>query len=217
MRLLRGNLSVIPISQTNNWLTQHYGNRQQADFPAPAPIHYGKRLMTTPPQAAEIAMVYDDGDKILNQDGFRTPPVTLTWLDVQAEAPPKDRGIKRTMKKALCPWKEVGQPKKLLKGGQQAKVRGAILNERCILISVSGIAKPGQLVAIMGASGAGKTTLLNVLTQRRSGNLKLTGDVRVNGTTLGRNISRISGYVQQEELFVPSMTTREHLTFHVGQ
>lgn len=81
---------------------------------------------------------------------------------------------------------------------------------------VSGIAKPGQLVAIMGASGAGKTTLLNILTNRRPGSLKVSGEVRVNGTKMGRNINRVSGYVQQEELFIPSMNPREHLHFHVG-
>ncbi|CAF4449679.1 unnamed protein product, partial [Adineta steineri] len=121
---------------------------------------------------------------------------TLTWLDLQAKAPPKDKGLRRTIKKALCPWKEVGESKLLLKG-------------------VSGIAKPGQLVAIMGASGAGKTTLLNILTQRRPGTLKVTGEVRVNGTKMDRNINRVSGYVQQEELFIASMTTRERLHFNV--
>lgn len=68
----------------------------------------------------------------------------------------------------------------------------------------------------MGASGAGKTTLMNILTSRRPGSLKITGEVRVNGTNLGRNINRVAGYVQQEELFIPSMTTREHLHFHVN-
>jgi ABC-type lipoprotein export system ATPase subunit len=32
------------------------------------------------------------------------------------------------------------------------------------------MAKPGQILVIMGASGAGKTTLLNVLTCRNKGN-----------------------------------------------
>lgn len=84
-----------------------------------------------------------------------------------------------------------------------------------LLFLVSGIAKPGQLVAIMGASGAGKTTLMNVLTSRRPGTLKITGEVRVNGTNLGRNINRVAGYVQQEEFFIPSLTTRQHLRFQV--
>jgi ABC-type multidrug transport system ATPase subunit len=54
-----------------------------------------------------------------------------------------------------------------------------------------------------------------MLTHRRPGNLKVSGEVRVNGTKMGRNINRVAGYVQQEELFIPSMTAREHLHFHV--
>ncbi|CAF0826300.1 unnamed protein product [Adineta ricciae] len=179
------------------WREQRFANRQhdlawyqylrrQADLPAQHGIPYGKRQPSTPANSDETGISKID---------FASPPVTLTWLDLKAEAPPKDKGIKRTLTKAFCPWKEVGQPKMLLKG-------------------VSGIAKPGQLMAIMGASGAGKTTLLNILTQRRPGNLAVTGDVRVNGTKMGRHINRVSGYVQQEELFIPSMTPREHLYFH---
>ena len=37
---------------------------------------------------------------------------------------------------------------------------------RDLLKNVSGVAVPGEVVALMGASGAGKTTLLNTLLQR---------------------------------------------------
>jgi ABC-type multidrug transport system ATPase subunit len=69
---------------------------------------------------------------------------------------------------------------------------------------VSGIAKPGQLMAIMGASGAGKTTLLNVLNFRNRGNLKITGDVKLNGKLIDStdDLSANSGYVQQDELLL---------------
>lgn len=79
---------------------------------------------------------------------------------------------------------------------------------------MSGIAKPGQVIAIMGASGAGKTSLLNVLTCR-NGDLKQTGDVKVNGVLIQdpQEISMISGYVQQDDVFIANLRVREHLIF----
>lgn len=65
-------------------------------------------------------------------------------------------------------------------------------------------------------SGAGKSTLMNVLTFRNRGKLKIDGDIRVNGVPVGKSkISNISTYVQQDDLFVGTMTVREQLTFRV--
>ena len=85
------------------------------------------------------------------------------------------------------------------------------------MLLVSGLVKPGQLCAIMGASGAGKTTLLNILNFRNKGSLKIEGDVKINGKKADWDlISRYSGYVQQDDLFIGTMTVREHLTFLVS-
>ena len=66
-------------------------------------------------------------------------------------------------------------------------------------------------------SGAGKTTLLNVLTYRNRGNLLVTGHVRVNGGRIGSGISSMSAYIQQQDLFIGTLTVREHLWFQVIQ
>lgn len=84
-----------------------------------------------------------------------------------------------------------------------------------VVFSVSGQVRPGQLLAIMGASGAGKTTLLNVLTNRNLRRLVVEGEVLVNGENVGSSMTRISAYVQQDDLFIGTLTVREHLVFQV--
>src|SRR5438105_240439 len=76
-----------------------------------------------------------------------------------------------------------------------------------ILQDVFGVAYPGEVLALMGASGAGKTTLLNILTKRNLSSLKATGVIRLNGTEVDRYmLKRMSAYVQQDDLFIGSMT-----------
>lgn len=69
----------------------------------------------------------------------------------------------------------------------------------------------------MGASGAGKTTLLNCLTFRNTGQLKVSGERNLNGAKVNTDtLARISGYVQQDDLFIPTLTVKEHLEFQVN-
>lgn len=67
------------------------------------------------------------------------------------------------------------------------------------------------MLALMGASGAGKTTLLNTLLERNLTGLDVEGEVLVNGQKIGRGVTGVSAYVQQEDLFVGTLTVREHL------
>lgn len=91
---------------------------------------------------------------------------------------------------------------------------GTVVPPKQILNNVSGIARPGEVLAIMGASGAGKTTLLNSLLFIKSEKLNITGARITNGkTATPSNITALSAYVQQEDLFIPSLTVKEHLMF----
>lgn len=83
-----------------------------------------------------------------------------------------------------------------------------------ILQNVSGIAYPGELLAIMGSSGAGKTTLLNTLTFRSASNIVVTGSRTINNLPInGSTLASLSAYVQQDDLFFANLTVREHLVF----
>ncbi|CAG0879453.1 unnamed protein product [Darwinula stevensoni] len=79
---------------------------------------------------------------------------------------------------------------------------------------VTGIVRSGELLAIMGASGSGKTTLMNAMTMRNLGKLKVSGRFMVNGKTVKRSaLTGMSAYIQQEDLFIGTLTVREHLRF----
>lgn len=66
----------------------------------------------------------------------------------------------------------------------------------------------------MGSSGAGKTTLLNVLTARNLSNFVVEGCVKINGQIADVSmITSMSAYVQQQDLFLATLTVREHLVF----
>jgi len=77
--------------------------------------------------------------------------------------------------------------------------------ERQLLNNVKGFAKPGLMVALMGASGAGKTTLLNTLSQRQTMGV-VTGDMLVDGKELGVEFQRGTGFCLQGSRYTQRAT-----------
>lgn len=84
--------------------------------------------------------------------------------------------------------------------------------ERKLLNNVNGYAKPGLMVALMGASGAGKTTLLNTLSQRQTMGV-VGGEMLVDGRDLGPEFQRNTGFCLQGDLHDGTATIREALEF----
>eukprot|EP01137_Pigoraptor_chileana_P002689 Opistho-2@41875 len=77
-----------------------------------------------------------------------------------------------------------------------------------LLDGISGIVRPGEMLAIMGSSGAGKSTLLDVLAGNVVSDL-LTGSILVNGAPVDKSFRRIAGYVMQDDALFPMLTVRE--------
>lgn len=81
--------------------------------------------------------------------------------------------------------------------------------EREILKGISGIVKPGEILAIMGGSGAGKTTLLDILAFKRKSGF-VSGDIKINGQNISRKkISKMIGFVDQADFLLPTLTVYE--------
>jgi len=87
--------------------------------------------------------------------------------------------------------------------------------DRKILDGVTGVAKAGEMLALMGPSGSGKTTLLNFLAQRASAaSLRTEGELLVDGAVRkGSDFKAISSYVEQEDALIGSLTVRETIDF----
>lgn len=87
-----------------------------------------------------------------------------------------------------------------------------------LLNNVSGFAKSGECLAIMGGSGAGKSTLLNILANRMGSTkeLKVNADVRLNKEELNWDHFRnIIGFVMQRDIFFENMRVNEIFRFTV--
>eukprot|EP00624_Nannochloropsis_granulata_P003799 evm.model.NODE_29167_length_7231_cov_18.064030.2 len=92
---------------------------------------------------------------------------------------------------------------------QEQKLSGTYTKD--LLTNVAGSVKSGQMMAVMGSSGAGKSTFLDCVSLR---NQQFTGNVFINNKPADEKYYFMTGFVYQEDLFIPTMTVREHLTFH---
>ncbi|THV06326.1 hypothetical protein K435DRAFT_505895 [Dendrothele bispora CBS 962.96] len=84
---------------------------------------------------------------------------------------------------------------------------------KSILSDISGCAKPGQVMAIMGASGAGKSTLLDILA-RKNKRGAVGGEILVNGREVkDEEFRAVTGFVDQEDTLMSTLTVYETILY----
>lgn len=95
-----------------------------------------------------------------------------------------------------------------MSGGESQEIRRKVL-----LNNISGEAREGEVIAVLGASGAGKSTLIDALAGRIE-RKSLKGSVTLNGEAIeSRVLKIISAYVMQDDLLYPMLTVEETLMY----
>jgi ABC-type multidrug transport system ATPase subunit len=167
-------------------------------FSLPLPFH------ATPGRAeASAGGVGGDGDGECAPIG-RSVQFRLAFTDLTYSVRAKQRG---GGKPGLLPLQR--RPDRVTAAAPDAHAP----RTRALLDGISGEAREGEILAVIGASGSGKSTLIDALANRISrGALK--GAVTLNGEPLTGNILKsISAYVMQDDLLFPMLTVTETLSF----
>jgi len=87
-----------------------------------------------------------------------------------------------------------------------------------VLTDVSGYAKSGECLAIIGGSGAGKSSLLNILADKfeKGKSARFSGEVKLNGVTMNyQKFKQIIGFVMQTDIFMEFLKVNEYLKFAI--
>jgi ABC-type multidrug transport system ATPase subunit len=87
-----------------------------------------------------------------------------------------------------------------------------------ILTDVSGYAKSGECLAIIGGSGAGKSSLLNILADKfeKGKNARYSGVVKLNEHIMDfEKFKKIIGFVMQSDIFMEYIKVNEYLKFAI--
>ncbi|GAA0176549.1 ATP-binding cassette [Lithospermum erythrorhizon] len=83
---------------------------------------------------------------------------------------------------------------------------------KSILQGVTGYARPGELLAVMGPSGSGKSTLLDALAGRLGSNTRQTGNLLINGCEQRLAYGTLA-YVMQDEALIATLSVKEALYY----
>ena len=151
------------------------------------------------------------GDKKAAEEAsIRSKRVGVMWKDLTVSGIGGSRNIVQTFPDAFINFFNVAGTLMHLFGlGKKGK-------EFDILQDFNGVAKPGEMVLVLGRPGSGCTTFLKVIANQRYGYTKIAGDVRYgrfDADTFGKRYRGEAVYNEEDDIHHPSLTVGQTLGF----
>ncbi|KAJ9140664.1 hypothetical protein P3X46_031283 [Hevea brasiliensis] len=141
---------------------------------------------------------------------INTTPCSQDRLpDKQEPNPPRFSILRESLRPVTLKFEDVAYSINLSTKGTCCS--NGTKSTKIVLNGVSGIIRPGELLAMLGPSGSGKTTLLTALAGRLPG--KVSGTITYNGLPFSSSMKRKTGFVTQDDVLYPHLTVIETLTY----
>ncbi|KAN0029967.1 hypothetical protein ACTA71_008107 [Dictyostelium dimigraforme] len=140
----------------------------------------------------------------------KKPPRQIKLKKKKEKKEKKDKEVKHKWNGCYMTFENLNYVVPSVKDNKETGKKEKVTLE--LLKDVNGYIVPG-MCALMGPSGAGKSTLMDVLAKRKNVGT-ITGDIRINGQLVkDMNITRFTGYVEQQDILSANLTIREAIEF----
>ncbi|KAJ0241558.1 hypothetical protein HA466_0209780 [Hirschfeldia incana] len=173
----------------------------------------------------DLPLFYTDQKSVgFQRSHINTPKVSVTLAELLMSMEDEQNGKSHSMP-SPCPFvlsfKDLTYSVKIKKkfnslpccGDSSFDGDDMEMNTKMLLNGISGEAKEGEMMAVLGASGSGKSTLIDALANRIAKE-SLHGAITLNGEVLESSLHKvISAYVMQDDLLFPMLTVEETLMF----
>jgi ABC-type multidrug transport system ATPase subunit len=202
---------------------------------SPTDLAYNGRNIAFDPSVADVFAADEGSPAVSTSRALNLQPLTITWRNLTFDVPNKLAAARAT-KLAKNKSKQAAKsgdissgsssdvvdarveeapfvPMNLLPGADPSAPPADVSR---VLHGISGSVKPGQMLAILGASGSGKSTTLNLLAGRikTSKDCKSGGQILVNGKKRDfKEFKKQAAFVEQDDCMFVEETVRENITY----